>query len=68
MLRIAREGTGLQVHVEDESLDLPVVREPKEPWPGHGAGMRLVATMADSWGVAARGDGRPGKSVWFALG
>lgn len=67
MLRIARDGMGLRVDVEDESRDLPVVIEPIGHWPGHGAGVRLVATMADEWGVAPRSDGIPGKSVWFEL-
>jgi anti-sigma regulatory factor (Ser/Thr protein kinase) len=67
VLHVARDGVRVRVHVEDESPDLPVVVEPKQPWPDRGAGMRLVAALADSWGVAPRGDGQPGKRVWFAL-
>jgi hypothetical protein len=55
------------VHGYDESPDPPVVVEHRSPQE-HGAGMRLVAALADSWGVASRGDGRLGKRVWFALG
>jgi hypothetical protein len=56
----------MRVDVYDESPDLPVVVESRSLIE-HGAGMRLVAALADSWGVDPRGDGRPGKQVWFAL-
>jgi hypothetical protein len=29
--------------------------------------MRLVAVLSDDWGVTPRGDGQPGKRVWFSL-
>ena len=56
----------MRVDVYDESPDSPVVVE-GQSLPERGMGMRLVVAMADSWGVAPRGDGRPGKRVWFAL-
>jgi anti-sigma regulatory factor (Ser/Thr protein kinase) len=68
VLLVAREDARVRVQVEDESPDVPVVLEPTQPWPEHGAGMRLVAALADSWGVAPRVDGQPGKRVWFTLG
>ena len=67
VLLVARDGIRVRVCVDDESPDLPVVVEPRQPWPGHGAGMRLVASLADRWGVAPRDEGEPGKRVWFAL-
>jgi anti-sigma regulatory factor (Ser/Thr protein kinase) len=67
VLLVARDGVGVRIHVEDESPELPVIVEPSQPWPEHGAGMRLVAALADRWGVAPRGDAQPGKRVWFAL-
>lgn len=65
-LVVARDGEGMRVDVYDESPDPPVVVEPRF-LREHGAGMRLVVALADSWGVALRGDGQPGKRVWFAL-
>ena len=65
-LGVARDGEGMRVDVYDESPEPPVVVEGRS-LPEHGMGMRLVVAMADSWGVAPRGDGRPGKRVWFAL-
>jgi anti-sigma regulatory factor (Ser/Thr protein kinase) len=67
VLLVARDGARVRVHVEDESPDVPMVVQPSQPWPEHGAGMRLVAALADSWGVAPRADGQPGKRVWFTL-
>lgn len=65
LLVVARDGAGLRVDVYDENPHPPVV---VDPWPlmENGAGMRLVAALADSWGVAPR-DGLPGKRVWFGL-
>lgn len=65
-LVVARNGQGMRVDVYDESPDLPVIVE-RRSLPEHGNGMRLVVAMADSWGVAPRGDGQPGKRVWFEL-
>ena len=67
LLVVARDGDGgVRVYVDDENPDPPVVVEPRSLME-HGAGMRLVATLADNWGVEPRGDGQPGKRVWFAL-
>ena len=66
LLVVARDGEGMKVDVYDESPDPPVVVEPRSLME-HGVGMRLVAAMADRWGVAPRGDGQPGKRVWFEL-
>lgn len=66
LLVVARDGEGVRVYVDDENPDPPVVMEPRS-LTEHGAGMRLVAALADDWGVVPRGDGQPGKRVWFAL-
>jgi anti-sigma regulatory factor (Ser/Thr protein kinase) len=66
ILVVAREGEGVRVHVDDDSPHMPVVMEPQS-LQEHGAGMRLVAALSDSWGVATRDGGLPGKRVWFAL-
>jgi anti-sigma regulatory factor (Ser/Thr protein kinase) len=66
VLAVAREGGGVRVEVYDESPDMPVLLEPQSSLMEHGAGLRLVAALASSWGVASR-DGHPGKRVWFAL-
>lgn len=65
-LVVARSGEGVRVDVYDESPDPPVIVEAGS-LPEHGFGMRLVVAMADSWGVVPRGDGQPGKQVWFEL-
>ena len=66
LLVIARTGAGVTVCVDDENPDHPVVRE-RRPLGESGAGMRLVAALADDWGVTPRGDGLRGKRVWFSL-
>lgn len=66
VLRVDRNGSGVEVAVEDESPDLPVVVHP-ESLQDHGAGMRLVNALADRWGIAPRDGGLPGKRVWFSL-
>ena len=66
VLVLARHGEGMRVDVYDENPDPPVVVEARSLME-HGAGMRLVVALSDNWGVAPRGDGRPGKRVWFAL-
>lgn len=65
-LVVARNGDGIRVEVEDENPDPPVVVALRS-LPEHGMGMRLVVAMADRWGAAPRGDGHPGKRVWFEL-
>jgi serine/threonine-protein kinase RsbW len=66
LLIVARIGHGVTIGVDDENPDPAVVREPR-PLAESGAGMRLVEALADEWGVASRGDGQPGKRVWFSL-
>lgn len=66
LLAVAREAGGMRVDVYDENPDPPVVVN-AESLMEHGAGLRLVAALASSWGVDSRGDARPGKRVWFSL-
>ena len=66
LLAVSREGGGVRVEVSDENPDPPVVVD-AESMMEHGAGLRLVAALASSWGVDSRGDAQPGKRVWFAL-
>jgi anti-sigma regulatory factor (Ser/Thr protein kinase) len=61
-----RDSEAVRIEVHDESPDLPVIAEPQPLMEG-GAGLRIVATLASSWGVDPRRDGQPGKQVWFAL-
>jgi anti-sigma regulatory factor (Ser/Thr protein kinase) len=65
-LGIVRDGTAVLVYVEDESHESPFFVESTEVLE-HGAGMRLVAALANEWGIAPRGDGLPGKRVWAAV-
>jgi anti-sigma regulatory factor (Ser/Thr protein kinase) len=65
-LGIARDGVSLTIHVEDESPEMPVVLQLTD-LREHGAGMRLVAALASSWGVDLRPDGKTGKRVWFVV-
>lgn len=66
VLQVFRDGGVVEVAVEDENPDKPVVVHPRT-LQEHGAGMRLVDALADSWGISARVDARPGKRVWFVL-
>jgi anti-sigma regulatory factor (Ser/Thr protein kinase) len=66
VLVVTRDGEAVRVYVDDESPAMPVVVEPHALME-HGAGMRLVAALADSWGAGPREDGHPGKRVWFSL-
>jgi anti-sigma regulatory factor (Ser/Thr protein kinase) len=65
-LTVARDHAGVRVEVYDESPHPPVVMH-RPPMAEHGAGLRLVSAMADSWGTEPLADGRPGKQVWFTL-
>ena len=56
----------LRAEVHDESPDPPVIRNPSQ-LSERGAGLRLVAALASSWGTDPRDDGQPGKRVWFTL-
>jgi anti-sigma regulatory factor (Ser/Thr protein kinase) len=66
VLQVDRGTARVEVSVDDEGPDLPVVLDPG-PLPESGAGLRLVAALAESWGVGPRPDHRPGKRVWFAV-
>jgi anti-sigma regulatory factor (Ser/Thr protein kinase) len=66
LLLVVRDGDSVRVSVDDENPDPPVVIE-SQSLMETGAGMRLVVTLADNWGVVPRSDGRLGKRVWFAL-
>ena len=67
LLTVAVDLGVLRAEVHDESSDPPVV-EDGSPLSEHGAGLRLVAALASSWGTCPRDDGQPGKRVWFTLG
>jgi hypothetical protein len=61
---------GIRISVTDGSTALPTL-QPPSPGIALGRGLRLVAQMADAWGVdrlAADEHGGPGKTVWFELG
>ncbi|MGW2048752.1 SpoIIE family protein phosphatase [Streptomyces sp. NPDC001858] len=53
----------LRVEVTDTSDDLPHKRRPGE-LASSGRGLVLIELLADTWGVAPRGEG---KSIWFEL-
>ncbi|MGW0942610.1 ATP-binding SpoIIE family protein phosphatase [Streptomyces sp. NPDC002623] len=53
----------LRIEVTDTSDDLPHKRRPGE-LASSGRGLVLIELLADTWGVAPRGDG---KSIWFEL-
>jgi hypothetical protein len=54
IVEVSDTGTG-EVSVQD-----PAASDP------HGRGLRVVAKLAQSWGVHGNGP-RPGKTVWFRL-
>ncbi|MFD1828895.1 SpoIIE family protein phosphatase [Streptomyces desertarenae] len=58
-----RGARRLRVEVADPSDELPHRREPGE-LASRGRGLLLLEMLADSWGVAPRGEG---KSIWFEL-
>lgn len=66
VLAVVREGGGVRVEVYDESPDMPVLLK-SQSFMEPGAGLRVVAALASSWGVAPGDVGQPGKRVWFAL-
>ncbi|MGM9382506.1 ATP-binding SpoIIE family protein phosphatase [Streptomyces antibioticus] len=53
----------IRVEVTDTSDDLPHKRRPGE-LASSGRGLVLIELLADTWGVAPRGEG---KSIWFEL-
>ncbi|WP_254666735.1 SpoIIE family protein phosphatase [Streptomyces sp. WMMB 714] len=68
-LECRHEGEALVVEVEDRHPTRAVeTRAPADPEAGGGSvpgyGLRLVAALAEEWGVSYR---RSGKTVWFRL-
>jgi serine phosphatase RsbU (regulator of sigma subunit)/transcriptional regulator with GAF, ATPase, and Fis domain/anti-sigma regulatory factor (Ser/Thr protein kinase) len=61
---VRRRGTGVRVEVHDES-DVPVVPVPPRDEAMTGRGLRLVASVADAWGVDTA---TVGKTVWAEIG
>jgi anti-sigma regulatory factor (Ser/Thr protein kinase) len=57
------EGRSVLVRVTDEGPGFPVPQEPPADAP-HGRGLRIVESLASSWGVEEQ-RGRSGKTVWF---
>src|SRR5215204_4765167 len=56
------DGGSIRVEVSDASTEVP---RPQATTGAHGGfGLRLVAELADSWGVDAHARG---KTVWFCL-
>lgn len=53
----------VRIEVRDDAAGAPVVRTP-DVTEGHGRGLRIVAALADRWGVEPDG---PGKRVWAEL-
>jgi two-component sensor histidine kinase len=67
VLVLSRTGEGLRVGVEDDGPSMPAVTH-HHVLAQEGRGLQLVAGLAHTWGVARRGDGQPGKQVWFDVG
>lgn len=59
-----RPGVCLRVAVLDTDLDLAPGAGDRGPDAESGRGLRIVAAVADRWGVEATGEG---KAVWFEL-
>ena len=66
LLSVACGRGGVWVEVHDESPSPPTIVD-GPPLSEHGAGLRLVSALANSWGTGPRSEGRPGKRVWFTL-
>ncbi len=62
-LTLRSDGRSLRVEVSDHSHDLPHVRD-HLPQAISGRGLRIVAELADEWGVDQESEG---KTVWFEL-
>lgn len=60
---VRHTGGAVRVEVADESITRPAPRDADED-ADTGRGLRLVATLADGWGVDARPDG---KAVWLEV-
>ncbi|MGW6689554.1 ATP-binding protein [Streptomyces sp. NPDC054961] len=73
-IRIAYDGLRVRVEVSDARGDkvppetLPETRPGVDGWSAEGGrGLALVQAVAREWGVAPRGPGGPGKTVWAFL-
>jgi anti-sigma regulatory factor (Ser/Thr protein kinase) len=60
---VLRRGDAVRVEVSDHGSGRALLREPgpREP---HGRGMRIVARLAEAWGVELHPNA-PGKTTWF---
>jgi anti-sigma regulatory factor (Ser/Thr protein kinase) len=58
-------GHSLSVTVSDDEPTEPEL-QPERPMSMNGRGLRMIESLAGSWGVRPRTDG-PGKDVWFRL-
>lgn len=67
VLVLSRTVDGLRVGVEDDGPSMPAVTH-HPVLAQQGRGLQIVAGLASTWGVVRRGDGQPGKQVWFDLG
>lgn len=65
-LTVAYRPGSLTVSVFDAGPDLPAMRAAVDPTVSSGRGLRMVAQLADDWGVDVDGAG-VGKVVWFRL-
>jgi two-component sensor histidine kinase len=55
----------LSITVSDDESAAPQI-QPERPLSDGGRGLRMIESLASSWGVTQRLD-RPGKDVWFRL-
>jgi anti-sigma regulatory factor (Ser/Thr protein kinase) len=62
---VDRDDTTVRVDVADVGAGVVALRDPPPDEPG-GRGLRIVARLADEWGVREYVD-RHGKSVWFTV-
>ncbi|WP_308346533.1 ATP-binding protein [Streptomyces sp. ISL-66] len=69
-IRLAYDGLRVRVEVSDARGDKapPDALPSVDPWSAEdGRGLVLVQAVAREWGVAPRGPGGPGKTVWARL-
>jgi anti-sigma regulatory factor (Ser/Thr protein kinase) len=67
VLVVLRTRETVRIGVEDDGPSMPAVTH-HPVLAQQGRGLQLVAGLAGTWGVVRRGDGQPGKQVWFDLG